>query len=227
MLSYHAPQISTIIIFFFLLQTYYDIFNKINSTNLTAVLISAIAIFTLCLNNEWLKPKWSRISIVPVPIELIVVVTGTVASQLLDLSKNYDVKTIGHIPTGFPAFEMPDLNLSKQLIVDGFITAMVSYTVSVSMALIFAQKLCYEINFNQELLALGASNVFGSFFSCLPLSASLSRSAIQESTGGRTQIASLVSCGLLTFVLLWIGPFFELLPKVSSTHFSHSPKHPV
>lgn len=82
------------------------------------------------------------------------------------------------------------------------------------MALIFAQRLNYEIDFNQELLAMGASNMFGSFFSCLPLSASLSRSAIQQSTGGRTQIASIVSCGLLTFVLLWIGPFFELLPRV-------------
>lgn len=111
---------------------------------------------------------------------------------------------------------MPDLSLSKELIVDGFIISMVSYTVSVSMALIFAQKLNYEIDFNQELLAMGASNVCGSFFSCLPLSASLSRSAIQQSTGGRTQIASLISCGILTFVLLWIGPFFELLPKVCS-----------
>lgn len=112
------------------------------------------------------------------------------------------------------AFEVPDLGLSKQLIVDGFVISMVSYTVSVSMGLIFAQKLNYEINFNQELLAMGASNVCGSFFSCLPLSASLSRSVIQESTGGRTQIASLISCGLLTFVLLWVGPFFELLPRV-------------
>lgn len=74
---------------------------------------------------------------------------------------------------------MPDFGLSKQLFMDGFIISMVSYTVSVSMALIFAQKLNYEIDFNQELLAMGASNVFGSFFSCLPLSASLSRSAIQ------------------------------------------------
>lgn len=199
----------------FYLQNYYDIFNKISQTNLTAVLISAIAIITICLNNEWLKPKWSRFSILPMPIELIVVVSGTLISQFLDLSTNYGIRTIGHIPTGFPAFEVPDLDLAKQLLVDGFIISMVSYTVSVSMALIFAQKLCYEIDFNQELLALGASNVFGSFFSCLPLSASLSRSAIQESTGGRTQIASLISCGLLTFVLLWIGPFFELLPKVS------------
>lgn len=144
-----------------------------------AVAISAITIIVLCLNNEWIKPKWSRISILPIPIELIAVVSGTLASQFFDLASAYGVETIGHIPTGFPAFEMPNMDLSKQLLVDGFIISMVSYTVSVSMALIFAQKLSYEIDFNQELLALGASNVFGSFFSCLPLSASLSRSAIQ------------------------------------------------
>jgi solute carrier family 26, other len=47
----------------------------------------------------------------------------------------------------------------------------------------------------------------------MPFSASLSRSVIQQTVGGKTQIASVVSCGLLVFVLLWIGPFFELLPR--------------
>lgn len=148
------------------------------------------------------------------PIELIVVVSGTLFSRYMDLATNYQIKTIGNIPTGFPAFEVPDLGLAKDIAVDGFIIAMVSYTVSVSMALIFAQKLNYEIDFNQELLAMGSGNIVGSFFSCMPFAASLSRSAIQQSTGGKTQIASLISCGILTFILLWIGPFFEELPRV-------------
>lgn len=109
---------------------------------------------------------------------------------------------------------MPDLDLSKHLLLDGFIIAVVSYTITVSIALTFAQRLNYEIDFNQELLALGASNLCGSFFSCLPLSASLSRSTVQVLAGGRTQITSIVSCSILAFVLLWIGPFFEVLPKV-------------
>lgn len=151
----------------------------------------------------------------PVPIELIVVVTGTLLSRIINLADNYHIKTIGDIPTGFPAFGVPNLGLLRSLIADGFIIAMVSYTISVSMALIFAQKLNYEIDFNQELLAMGAGNIVGSFFSCMPFAASLSRSAIQQSTGGKTQIASLISCGILTVILLWIGPFFEELPRVS------------
>lgn len=101
------------------------------------------------------------------------------------------------------------------MLVDAFTITMVSYTVSVSMALIFARKYNYEINFNQELLAMGTGNIFGSFFSCLPFSASLSRSMIQAGVGGKTQIASIISCILLSIVLLWIGPFFEPLPRVS------------
>lgn len=86
------------------------------------------------------------------------------------------------------------------------------------MALIFAQKNNYEINFNQELLAMGLANFVGSCFSALPLSASLSRSAIQVQTGGRTQVASIVSISILACVLMWIGPFFQILPKVSDTN---------
>lgn len=57
------------------------------------------------------------------------------------------------------------------------------------------------------------SNVVGSFFSCMPVSASLSRSLIQQTVGGRTQIASVISCTVLLIILLWIGPFFEPLPR--------------
>lgn len=177
------------------------------------------------------------------PTQLMLSVSGTLASRYFDLATNYNIVTVGNIPRGFPglfmylhvalldmetemdflsicflpflAFELPDLDLSKHLILDGFIIAVVSYTITVSIALTFAQKLNYEIDFNQELLALGASNMIGSCFSCLPLSASLSRSGVQVMSGGRTQLTSVVSCAILASVLLWIGPFFEVLPKVS------------
>lgn len=47
----------------------------------------------------------------------------------------------------------------------------------------------------------------------MPVSASLSRSLIQQTVGGRTQIASIISCTVLLIILLWIGPFFEPLPR--------------
>lgn len=61
----------------------------------------------------------------------------------------------------------------------------------------------------------GASNVFGSFFGCAPVAASLSRSLIQEAVGGVTQITSFICCSLILLVLLFVGPVFETLPNVS------------
>lgn len=37
---------------------------------------------------------------------------------------------------------------------------------------------------------------------------------IQHAVGGVTQLASIVSCLILLVILLWIGPFFEALPRV-------------
>lgn len=50
----------------------------------------------------------------------------------------------------------------------------------------------------------------------MPNATSLSRSLIQEQTGGKTQIASVVSAMLILVILLWIAPFFQVLPRVSS-----------
>ncbi|XP_053671172.1 solute carrier family 26 member 10-like [Anopheles nili] len=198
---------------FEIIKTYIEIFRQIVNVNWAAVIISAITIVILVVNNEILKPKVAKRSVIPIPIELIAVIAGTLLSRYLYLREEYGVKTIGNIPTGLPAPTLPDFSLMPSILLDSFPVAMVGYTVSVSMALIFAKKENYEIGFNQELFAMGTGNVFGSFFSCFPFAASLSRSSIQYSVGGRTQIASVISCALLAIVLLWVGPFFEPLPR--------------
>uniref|UniRef100_A0A2M4AMK0 Putative sulfate/bicarbonate/oxalate exchanger sat-1 n=1 Tax=Anopheles triannulatus TaxID=58253 RepID=A0A2M4AMK0_9DIPT len=198
---------------FEIIKTYIEIFRQITNVNWAAIIISAITIVVLVFNNEYLKPKVAKRSVIPIPIELIAVIAGTLLSKYLELQQKYAIKTIGNIPTGLPAPSLPDFSLMSSIIIDSFPVAMVGYTVSVSMALIFAKRENYEIGFNQELFAMGAGNVVGSFFSCFPFAASLSRSSIQYSVGGRTQIASVISCGLLAIVLLWVGPFFEPLPR--------------
>uniref|UniRef100_A0A182WFT8 STAS domain-containing protein n=1 Tax=Anopheles minimus TaxID=112268 RepID=A0A182WFT8_9DIPT len=176
---------------FEIIKTYIEIFKQIVNVNWAAIIISAITIIVLVFNNEILKPKVAKRSVIPIPIELIAVIAGTLLSRYLHFEEN----------------------LMPSILIDSFPVAMVGYTVSVSMALIFAKKENYEIGFNQELFAMGTGNVFSSFFSCFPFAASLSRSSIQYSVGGRTQIASVISCGLLAIVLLWVGPFFEPLPR--------------
>lgn len=60
---------------------------------------------------------------------------------------------------------------------------------------------------------MGFANIVGSFFSCIPIGCSLSRSLVQQQTGGKTQLASVVSGILVLIVLLWLGPYFQTLPR--------------
>ena len=46
------------------------------------------------------------------------------------------------------------------------------------------------------------------------MASALARTLIQDAVGGVTQMASLINCFLIIFVLLFIGPLFEQLPKV-------------
>jgi solute carrier family 26 protein len=192
--------------------TYIEIFNKIEDINVAALVVTSITIVALVI-NEILKPQIRRRSVVPIPIELIAVITGTLVSTYVNLKDEYGLQPVGDIPTGLPYPTLPAFSLFPKIIVESFTITMVAYTIAMSMALIFAQKHNYEVDSNQELFAQGTSNIVGSFFSCMPITASLSRSLIQETVGGKTQLTGLISCLILLTVMLWIGPFFEPLPR--------------
>lgn len=197
---------------FRLIRSIVAIFSALPTANPAEAITSCIAITIMAVHNDWLKPWYGKKMKFPVPIELVILVIGTTASYFGNLTTNYDIKTLDHIPTGFPSPRSPPYELLPRIMIDTIAVAIVAYAVSLSMAKIFARKRGYEISNNQELLAQGVANVFGSFFSCMPVSASLSRSMLQESVGGETQLASIVSCFLLLIILLWIGPVFESLP---------------
>lgn len=197
---------------FRLIRSVVAIFSALPTANPAEALTSCVAITVMAVHNDWLKPWYGKKIKFPLPTELFILVIGTIASYFGDLTSNYDIKTLNHIPTGFPEPRVPPYELLPRIMMDTIAVAIVAYAVSLSMAKIFARKRGYEISNNQELLAQGAANVFGSFFSCMPVSASLSRSMLQESVGGETQLASVVSCFLLLIILLWVGPLFESLP---------------
>jgi len=197
---------------FRLVKSTYSIFAAIPTANPAEIMISSITIICLAVHNDWVKPWYSKKIKFPLPIELVILAVGTMASYYGNFSENYQVKTLDTIPTGIPTPTLPPFHFIPNILIDTLIVAIVVYALTLSMAKIFAGKCQYTVDNNQELLALGAANLVGSFFSCVPVSASLSRSLLQFATGGVTQIASLISCALLIIVLLWIGPVFESLP---------------
>jgi uncharacterized Tic20 family protein len=63
------------------------------------------------------------------------------------------------------------------------------------------------------LLAYGACNIIGSFFSCFNASGSLARSAITVSSGGKTQLTHQISSIIVLIVFVALGKLFEPLPE--------------
>lgn len=74
------------------------------------------------------------------------------------------------------------------MIKDAVIIAIVAFASSISVADLYARKHKYKIDSNKEIFALGMSNLVGSFFKSFVSCGALARSAVFESSGGRTQV---------------------------------------
>uniref|UniRef100_A0A3B3IMV6 Solute carrier family 26 member 6, like 1 n=1 Tax=Oryzias latipes TaxID=8090 RepID=A0A3B3IMV6_ORYLA len=147
------------------------------------------------------------------PLSLIYIIAGTLISSYAHLRSNYSVSVVGEIPSGLRTPNMPNVSLFGEVIGDAFALAVVGYAMSISLGKTFALKHGYKVDSNQELVALGLSNVAGGFFQCFSVCASMSRSLIQVTTGGKTQMAGLASALIVLVTILKLGALFQELPK--------------
>jgi MFS superfamily sulfate permease-like transporter len=77
----------------------------------------------------------------------------------------------------------------------------------------FAAKYHYEVNADQELLAMGAANIGSGLFQGITIDMSLSNTASGEAAGERTQLSSLVSAGVILAVVVFLAPLLRNLPS--------------
>jgi SulP family sulfate permease len=150
-----------------------------------------------------------------IPNALIVVVLGILIMKFFDKSLT-DVAIVKDIPSGLPKFGIPDfdLELLRELLPIALTLVMVGYleTISIGKSL-EAKQDEYRIRPNQELIALGISNMVGSLFKAYPSASSFSRSAINQESGAKTGMAALISVVMVVITLLFLMPLFYHLPK--------------
>uniref|UniRef100_A0AAQ4NY46 STAS domain-containing protein n=1 Tax=Gasterosteus aculeatus aculeatus TaxID=481459 RepID=A0AAQ4NY46_GASAC len=195
-----------------LIYTLEIIFNKITSTNVCDVVISLtimVVVFVVKELNDRFKSKLP----VPIPIEVIMTVIACGVSYAFDFKTRYGIDVVGYIPKGYEPPMAPNLHIFQETAVEAFPMAIVGFAVAFSVAKVYSVKHDYTIDGNQELIAFGASNIFGASFKSFAASTALSRSAVQESTGGKTQVAGLLSAIIVMIVTLAIGFLLEPLPK--------------
>ncbi|KAM9506354.1 solute carrier family 26 member 6 isoform 5-T5 [Salvelinus alpinus] len=190
-----------------------DICRHLPETNIGALVVSLVALVVLIVVKE-LNSCYEKKLPLPIPIELIVIVAATLISYYGKLNSQYDVAVVGEIPRGLKSPSLPDVSLWGMVVGDAFAVAIVGYAINISLGKTFGLKHGYKVDSNQELVALGLSNTVGGFFQCYSVTASMSRSLIQESTGGRTQVAGVVSSVIVLITILQLGTLFEELPKL-------------
>jgi SulP family sulfate permease len=150
-----------------------------------------------------------------IPNALIVVVFGILVMKYFGKSFS-DVSIVKDIPSGLPMFSVPDFNIDllRELFPIAFTLVMVGYLEIISIGKsLEAKQDEYRIRPNQELIALGLSNMVGSLFKAFPTTSSFSRSAINQESGAKTGMAALISVVMVVITLLFLTPLFYHLPK--------------
>ncbi|KAM3915531.1 solute carrier family 26 member 6-like [Leptodactylus fuscus] len=195
-----------------LIYTFLKLCSKIPQTNIASLLIGVIAI-TVMFTVKYLNEKYNSKIPIPIPIELFTLIVATGISYGVNLNKLYGVDIVGNIPTGLKAPIVPRTDLFASVVGNAFAIAVVVYAFTISLVKMFAVKHGYNVDSNQELIALGLSNSVGSFFQCFTIGTAMSRSLVQESTGGNSQVAGAVSAAVILVIILKAGELFESLPK--------------
>lgn len=188
----------------------------------------ALAIFSLSLVGIIAIQKFNQkppscvagvIKKFPVPAELLIVIISTAACYFLDLGECVDdsgpcVKLLGPIQGGLPSLKLPQLhrfNL-RSLIQPSLLVALMTYIISISVAKTFGRKYKYDVDNDQELIALGCANLFGCISSCYPASASLSRTAIVGQVGSMSAMHNIFTALILAVMLMYLMVLVEPLP---------------
>ena len=187
------------------IETIYNILIKMNEVHLHTFIIAATSIIILALGKKW-KTKF------PIPLMLIVVAIIFVSYFQLNQT---GVKIIGNIPEGLPKFKVPAFSISSliSLLPIALIISIISFMESIAVAkAIQAKRKNYQINNNQELIALGMANILGSFFQSYPTTGGFSRTAVNDQAGAQTGIASLYTAVLIIITLLFLTSLFYYLP---------------
>jgi high affinity sulfate transporter 1 len=148
-----------------------------------------------------------------VPAPLVAVGLGILLAGLVNLDAR-GVDLLGTIPSGLPSLSIPDVQRSDMmpLALGALGLALISYNSAMVTARGFALKNRYDIDSNQEFIALGAADIGSGLLQGFAISGADSRTAVNDSVGGRSQLTGVVAAALVVLVLVFFTGPLALLP---------------
>nr|XP_012314736.1 solute carrier family 26 member 9 [Aotus nancymaae] len=192
--------------------TFIDICKNLPHTNIASLIFALISGAFLVLVKE-LNARYMHKIRFPIPTEMIVVVVATAISGGCKMPKKYHMQIVGEIQRGFPTPVSPVVSQWKDMIGTAFSLAIVGYVINLAMGRTLANKHGYNVDSNQEMIALGCSNFFGSFFKIHVICCALSVTLAVDGAGGKSQVASLCVSLVVMITMLVLGTYLYPLPK--------------
>ncbi len=184
----------------------YSAFKTIDQTQWIALVLGLAAIVII----KGLKRIHKRI-----PGALIVTLLGIVATYVFRLDQ-LGLSIVQEVPKGLPAFSFPSVEQSRiaELFPIAMTLALIAFMEAISVAKAIEEKhKLNEVRPNQELIALGLSNVIGSLFQSYPTTGGFSRTAVNDQAGASSALASFISAAIVGLTLLFLTPLFYYLPN--------------
>ena len=159
-----------------------------------------------------LRPRLADLIAKAGPVAAIILSIAAVIG--LDLTEK-GVKIVGAIPAGLPPFALPsfDLGLWQHLLLPAVLISLVGFVESVSVAQTLAAKRRQRIVPNQELTALGASNIASALSGGYPVTGGFARSVVNFDAGAETPLAGAFTAVGILAATVFLTPLFQFLPQ--------------
>ena len=127
------------------------------------------------------------------------------------------MKLVGTVPQGLPPLTLPlwDLALWREMLVPALLISVVGFVESVSVGQTLAAKRRQRIEPDQELVALGASNVAAALSGGFPVTGGFARSVVNFDAGAVTPAAGVYTAVGITLASLFLTPALYYLPQAT------------
>jgi high affinity sulfate transporter 1 len=171
---------------------------------------TAFAIGTSCLAVILLFRRFAP----RFPGVLAAVVGAAVLSAFLGLGSRQAIAVVGPLPQGLPALHFPRASADEIMALIGAALAitLVSFADMSVLSRTFALRGGYEVDGNQEIVALGTANIASGIFGGFSVSSSASRTPVAEAAGAKTQFAGLWGAFCIAVVLIFAPNLLRELP---------------
>ena len=166
----------------------------------------------LILVRSGMRAKRAKLLSRMAPMVAVLAAIGITA--WLNLSDRAGLNVVGEIPKGIPPFSLPldNWDIYKLMFIPAIIIGLVGFVDGMSTAQTLAAKARSRIDANKEMLGLGVSNLAAGVSGGYPVNGSMSRSVVNFTAGGQTQMVGIFTSGLMLLTALYLTPYLFHLP---------------